>query len=332
MDKIRLHIGYSGPAKKIRFYIRNYDPEITGSDELDAGKFMFVQLNTSDLADEITLNLSEFSVADWWIDRYDVPRSRARPNFNNVVNIGIDFASPFPYGDHIIAVRKIHFLGEWITAEHWYLSIIALWITAFIIFASVRWYQFYGHALKNSRRIAELASYNEQLQTKKEEYKYLSKIDALTGALNRFGFTQAVENVLDKRQPGEPVSLILFSIDHFKRVKDNMGLNETDAFLQKVASLIADNSRTNHVISRWEGEEFILLCPDTVGSSGYILADQIRKSMVAAAFSHRGASSITISAGVAEIDPNESFASAFKKIDDALFKARSLGGNCIIMG
>lgn len=331
-NAVKLWIGYRGPAKKIRVYLRNYDPEINAVNDLDAGKFISVQLNTADLDKQVVLSLDEFSVADWWVDRYSVPRKLAQPSFENIVNIGIDFANPYPFGDHTVTVRNIEFTGEWILAERWYLAIIALWVIGFLVFASWRWYHFYRHSLKNTRRIAELASVNEQLLNKKEEYKYLSKTDPLTGALNRFGFTQVVENVLDNRKPEEPVALVLFSVDQFKRVKDILGLNETDQFLQQVAAVIADNTRDHHVLSRWEGEEFVLLCPDTLCSTAYIMAENVRKILSGMVVSETRNSSITISAGIAEISPDESFASAFKKIDDAIFKARTIGGNCTIMG
>jgi len=330
--QLKVWIAYKGPAKKLRLYLRNYTPGLGLANDIDNGKFISLLLNTNDLSKEITIDLTELSVADWWVDQYDVAREQAQPQFDNIVNIGIDFAHPYPFGDHIIAVKNIEFIGERISTENWYLAIIATWVTGFFVFALWRWSHHYRYALKNARRLSELASFNEQLESKKEEYKYLSKTDPLTGALNRFGFTQVVENLLDKRQASEPIALALFSVDQFKRVKDSFGLNQTDQFLQSVAAIIADNTRDNHVLCRWEGDEFIILCPGMVASSAYIMAEQIRKTIASAGLNLGRSATISVSSGVSEIEEDEGFGAAFKKIDDALYKAKSIGGNCTIMG
>lgn len=329
-SKINLWLSYEGPAKKIRFYLRNFDRETQYGEDIDAAKFNYVQINATDLVSEIEVDLNEFSVADWWVDRYDVPRNAAKPMFDNVVNIGLDFANP-PFGMHKMTVRKIEFVGDWVSAEQWYLLIISLWVGGVFVFALWRWSHHYKHALKISRRAAELAKYNEQLRSKTDEYAYLSKTDPLTGALNRFGFTRVAEDALNARHDGDPISLVLFSVDQFKRVKDNVGLKQSDQILQQVATDIADNSRENHVLCRWEGDEFILLCQDTLASSAYIMAENIRKS-VAAKPANESQRAITVCCTVAEIQANEGFADAFKKLDQALYKAKSIGGNCTIMG
>lgn len=329
-SKINLWLSYEGPAQKIRFYLRNFDQKTRYGEDIDAAKFNYVQINPTDLNSEIVVDLTEFSVADWWVDRYNVPRNAAKPMFDNVVNIGLDFASR-PFGMHKMTVRKIEFIGDWVSAEQWYLLIIGLWVGGVFVFALWRWSHHYKHALKISRRAADLAKYNEQLRSKTDEYAYLSKTDSLTGALNRLGFTKVVEDALNTRKQGEPISLVLFSVDQFKRVKDNAGLKQSDQILQRVAAEIADNSRDNHMLCRWEGDEFILLCQDTLASSAYIMAENIRKC-IAAKPAKESQRTITVCCTVAEIQVNEGFADAFKKLDQALYKAKSIGGNCTIMG
>jgi len=329
-DKIDIWLSYEGNARKIRLYLRNHDPKSSYGDSVDAAKFNTVKLFTNDLNRKITVDMTEFSVADWWLDRYNVPRKDARPEFFNVVNIGLDFDS-VPFGDHRVTVRKLEFRGEWISAESWYLLIISLWVGGVFFFALWRWSHHYKHAARISRRAAELVTYNEQLRSKTDEYAYLSKTDPLTGALNRFGFTKVVEECIANRKEGEPIAMVLFSVDQFKRVKDNAGLKQSDKILQHVATCIAENSRENYPLCRWEGDEFILLCPDTLSSTAYIMAENIRKSI--AADQHKQAQrTVTMCCTVAEMLDGEGFADIFKKLDQALYKAKSIGGNCTIMG
>ncbi|SMF20191.1 diguanylate cyclase (GGDEF) domain-containing protein [Alteromonadaceae bacterium Bs31] len=327
-NQVNLWVTYKGPAKKIRFFIRNYDNNFAPNDE---GKFMSVQLNISDLTKQITLNKSELSVADWWVDDHEVPRHLGHPAFDNVVNIGLDFAHPLPFGSHNVAVNKIEFVAELISKEKWYLGIISIWVGGLFVFALTRWAQLTRRSQKAARRLAELTKANDELRISKEQYQQLSKTDPITGTLNRYGFTLAIEKVLQKRTPDLAVSLVIFSVDGYSRAKDRLGIKETDDFLKKISKLIDENIRDYHILGRWEGDEFVLLCPDTLASSAYLMAENIRRALNETGTLASPTNKLSISVGVAEVEQGYNSAEAFKKADEALYKAKSIGGNCTIL-
>jgi diguanylate cyclase (GGDEF) domain len=331
-DSLNLHITYTGPAKKIRLYLRDYDA--TMADKLDGydGKFMSVQLNTSDLNRPINIELNEFTVADWWIDHYELTREQSRPEFANIVNIGLDFANPYPFGDHEIRIINVELVGKRISAEQWYLGIITLWLVGAFAVALMRWLALYRAGQENLNRIDELNELNRKLKTRSAELENLSKSDPLTGTLNRLGFTAEIDRFLNSTASTKTASLALFSIDQFKNAKEHLGLANTDDFLQNITDVIQSHARADHVLARWDSDEFVMLCPDTDTASAFVMVENIRKILSAWIQEKSKRSSVTICASICELGVEGGFITAFQDLDTAIAKAKSIGGNCTIMG
>lgn len=146
--------------------------------------------------------------------------------------------------------------------------------------------------------------------------------DPLTGILNRRGF----EKMAATYDKNTFISLISIDIDHFKRVNDTFGHEAGDAVLVTFTVLLKNLCRSHDVISRFGGEEFIILLPDTSLKETRLIAECIREKVEATEFPFAGR--ITISAGIA--GDNEINA-LLKHADEALYKAKKEGRNKIVL-
>lgn len=157
----------------------------------------------------------------------------------------------------------------------------------------------------------------------------LAQNDPLTGLLNRRGFLEVARlswSYAERMQ--RPISIIMLDIDHFKQVNDVYGHRVGDLALKQVAHTLTDCCRYGDLLSRWGGEEFVMLLPETRRSEANLLADRIRQ-VIASQSIHLGKSTlaITMSLGVAERTDNIDIDELIKRADDQLIKAKSLGRN-----
>lgn len=193
------------------------------------------------------------------------------------------------------------------------------------------------NALKDAR-ILELqnVSLRRQIESQKarhDELEYLATTDPLTGLMNRRHFgTLANFQFEDAHKLGQPLSLIMFDIDHFKTVNDQFGHKVGDDVLVKVASAINYSIRVGDLACRYGGEEFILLIPGQDLESTLMVADRVRKAIEALSMAVGDeAINITISAGVATLSPeDEHLDQLIERADRRMLKAKTLGRNTIL--
>lgn len=153
--------------------------------------------------------------------------------------------------------------------------------------------------------------------------------DAMTGLLNRqafeFIFAQARSEVQRKQQA---LSMILIDIDLFKLINDNHGHLAGDDVIRGVAAMIREAVRGNDVISRWGGEEFLLLLQDCPLKQALALAEKLRQTIAGHSFCFDGAQvSVSVSMGAAEYAAEETLTSIFARADAALYRAKTSGRN-----
>lgn len=143
-------------------------------------------------------------------------------------------------------------------------------------------------------RLADLESTREWLEV-------LSRMDDLTGIINRRHFIElAMHSLSLGRRHGYPVALLLLDIDFFKRVNDLYGHQAGDQILIQVARLIQDTARTTDTVARFGGEEFVILSPHTSLAQATELAERIRSAFEATPLRFEGHSiRLTASIGVA---------------------------------
>ncbi|HBT18606.1 MAG TPA: hypothetical protein DEA52_00965, partial [Clostridiaceae bacterium] len=151
-------------------------------------------------------------------------------------------------------------------------------------------------------------------------------VDHLTGLKNRYYLDHFVKKKLDALDTeGKTASMIILDIDHFKKVNDEYGHDVGDRVLATVSTILSGAFRKSDVVARLGGEEFIVLLYDTPLDTAKILAERARYLIAKEQFDIEVP--VTISLGVAEKESTESFNDLYKRADDALYQAKSLGRN-----
>ncbi len=165
-----------------------------------------------------------------------------------------------------------------------------------------------------------------QRKRAEQEIHILATTDSLTGIANRREFSGILENEMSRaRRYGTPLSLLMYDLDHFKRVNDTFGHNAGDAVLQTVTGLVKQNIRTVDVPARWGGEEFMVLMPQSDMAAARSAAEKLRQVIAQYRFDKAG--TITVSFGVTEFVPQDDSNSLLKRVDDALYLAKERGRN-----
>ena len=187
------------------------------------------------------------------------------------------------------------------------------------------------HELQLRQAHDDLDRANQALLHANAELNRLAETDALTGLWNRRHFELAVKvAVAQAKRQGTPLSLLMFDIDFFKKVNDNFGHEVGDQVLVGLTELIRTNLRGADVLSRWGGEEFVILLSDCSSYAAMRLAEKLRA--VVARHRFPGVSRITISIGVTEIRPEDNQHDWFSRVDKALYEAKSGGRNQVRLG
>lgn len=154
--------------------------------------------------------------------------------------------------------------------------------------------------------------------------------DGLTQAHNKRYLLEHMDSELARSiRHNRPLALILFDIDHFKRVNDSYGHLAGDYVLREVSNLVRARIRKNEVFGRYGGEEFAVLMPETDLHGGYTLAEEVRTLIASHPFTFDNTRiPITISLGVAQWTPTVRSTEEFIRIADArLYQAKHEGRN-----
>lgn len=178
-------------------------------------------------------------------------------------------------------------------------------------------------------KIKDMESESCDLKSKLKIANTQALRDTLTGLPNRNAYSERLETELARwKRYNSPLSLIIWDIDHFKNINDTYGHKAGDKVLLLIAKQLSDHSRATDFISRFGGEEFTMLLPNTDSRSALILANQLRQTIEKTGFNARGMSvAITISCGITEFVLNDTDETAFERADKALYQAKEQGRN-----
>jgi diguanylate cyclase len=200
-----------------------------------------------------------------------------------------------------------------------------------------------GHLLQETRRMQDTNRKLEQkleasrddiasLQRDLDEVRRESMLDPLTKIFNRKYFDEGLLNAIaNATDQGEPLSLLLVDIDHFKRFNDNYGHQTGDQVLRLVAMTLKSNIKGKDIVARYGGEEFVAVLPSTDLDGAVIVADNIRKAIQAKELLKRSTNEklgrITASFGVAIYRKGEGPSTFIERADRCLYAAKHAGRN-----
>lgn len=165
-----------------------------------------------------------------------------------------------------------------------------------------------------------------RLEQEKTNLIRLSTTDHLTGIFNRAYITQALSSELERsRRYNTPTSLIMFDIDHFKKINDTYGHPSGDEVLKGLAAIVSDNLRSTDIFGRWGGEEFMILAPQTDIEHAGRLSEKLRAAIEMLPFNTVGP--VTCSFGVTVYRKDDTFDSIAGRVDAALYESKAQGRN-----
>lgn len=191
----------------------------------------------------------------------------------------------------------------------------------------------YRHARRLASRLrvarAEADAANRRLEECTKALETIARTDSLTGLANRHRLSEALhEEMLRLRRYGTEVSVILLDIDHFRRINDLHGHQAGDRVLVHLANILASLSRATDMVSRWGGEEFLVLCPHTPLVGARRLADALRAAVEDS--SDGFATPYTASFGVAAVIAEDTEDSLLARVAGALQEAKADDRNCVV--
>jgi diguanylate cyclase (GGDEF)-like protein len=170
-----------------------------------------------------------------------------------------------------------------------------------------------------------------RLQELARDLGYKATTDPLTGLPNRLKFDQALASEMTRAERYKsPLSLVLFDVDHFKQVNDSHGHQIGDKVLTQLSRFVPNLIRSNDLLARWGGEEFVILLPGCEGSMAFQAAEKLRSAIAQVVFEKVG--SVTCSFGVGQYVPGEPVTAFLARADDALYRAKVSGRNQVVLG
>ncbi|HEX2939386.1 MAG TPA: GGDEF domain-containing protein, partial [Ruminiclostridium sp.] len=159
--------------------------------------------------------------------------------------------------------------------------------------------------------------------------KKLINVDTLTGAYNRAKFNEDIKKlILKSKTAGRVFSIAIFDIDNFKRINDTFGHLVGDKILTGIVDIASKLKRPSDILSRWGGEEFVLLLPSTNLDDALKITEKLRTAIACYDFGIKGR--VTCSFGLTEFRNNDTHTTIFRRADKLLYDAKASGKNIVI--
>jgi diguanylate cyclase len=173
------------------------------------------------------------------------------------------------------------------------------------------------------------------LQQSLEAIRAESLTDPLTGLGNRKYFDRSIDAAVQSAlADGEPLSLLMFDIDHFKSFNDSYGHLTGDQVLRLVGMSLRQTIKGQDITARYGGEEFAVVLPNTALRQALTVADHIRRAVMAKELKKKSTGEIlgrvTISVGVSMLKPDDDTDSLIERADACLYAAKRNGRNRVV--
>ena len=326
-QEVTIHYDYqSEQDDTLRVQIRNFNPEFSTADNFLSRKYNEYEFRPSEFGNRITIDLDKFYVPSWWITELRLPSRLAEPNFDNVTQIEIQTGTKDRVGQKTIQIKEIVFTGRTIDAETYYLGIIIVWLVSLTILGLIRFAQIVRDLRSERRHLQTLTQENEALELKKADLEKRVHVDTLTAVYNRAGIEQAFTIIHHNwNEKARKYGIIVLDLDHFKIVNDDYGHQVGDAVLEKLGSILKSCVRSEDLVGRWGGEEFIVLANVAEFEQLRVLAEKIRLAVESADWPE--SLKITASLGIAIVNTSDTIESLFTRADSHLYKAKNHGRN-----
>jgi len=182
--------------------------------------------------------------------------------------------------------------------------------------------------------VTGVAVNKRQLESANTKLQELALRDGLTGLLNRRYWESCLEREFARHQRYDnPVSLVIFDIDHFKRVNDTYGHQTGDEVIRETARITSQLVRETDFAGRYGGEEFVVLLPGTTLDGAAQFAERLRSTIERQQLDYQGSPlTFTVSLGVATLaDDMAGYKALLERADKALYQSKEGGRNQVTL-
>lgn len=177
--------------------------------------------------------------------------------------------------------------------------------------------------------VTDITKYIEMM----DELSYIASRDVLTGVYNRRYFNElSLKELENARTKRKSITMIILDVDHFKNVNDRYGHQAGDMVLKNIADVCQHSIRTNDILGRYGGEEFVIFLPNTTYVEAQVISNRILNNIESLEIIfNENIIKVTVSIGFVSIQElnNENMDFLLSKADKALYAAKSDGRNCI---
>ncbi|WP_185232192.1 GGDEF domain-containing protein [Teredinibacter franksiae] len=319
-NSLNIAANISGETETVRIYLRNFNGAYATLEDANSSTYLSLPLSLEEFlpVDLVEIGMNEFAIAEWWLSQRNIPRKYRTPEFDNVMALGFDF-SPYASPGHTLEmdIQRLYMSGPLIYRDSWYLGILLILlacISAIIV-----------------SRVVVVIRERELLVSEYQRVERQSLSDHLTSALNRHGLESEIQRLKNTSDLND-VLLVVLDIDHFKSVNDTFGHDAGDEVLQQFARRVKSCIRENDVFARWGGEEFVVLAPLVSESLAFNFVEKLRLFIAKENFLGNKKIQITSSFGYTYWGSVEAFDTAFKRADEALYRAKKGGRNICVAG
>ncbi|MFA7386805.1 MAG: GGDEF domain-containing protein [Thiohalobacteraceae bacterium] len=184
-----------------------------------------------------------------------------------------------------------------------------------------------------SERLRAMEAESAQLHERILQEHRQALTDSLTGIPNRLAYQErAAQEYARWKRFATPLALIVWDVDHFKKINDRYGHKAGDKVLKVIAGVLTDNIRETDFLARYGGEEFTLLMTGAALPAIREVAEKLRSAVDHCGFHYRGESvHVTVSCGIAEFRDGDAIEAVFERADRALYRAKHAGRNCCVV-
>ncbi len=179
-------------------------------------------------------------------------------------------------------------------------------------------------------RLREMEQESDDIRFRMVEAHHLALQDALTELPNRLAYDERVSQEFARwKRFGEPLSMLVWDVDDFKKINDRYGHQAGDSALRIIAKTLQKRLRETDFIARYGGEEFVTLLCGTDQDKALSVAEEMREAVGASGF-HSGtkAVQVSISCGISCFEEGDTVEAVFDRADKALYAAKGKGKNC----
>ncbi|NVK54404.1 MAG: GGDEF domain-containing protein [Alteromonadaceae bacterium] len=319
-DSLIIDASYEGNAQGIEVIARSVFKASQG-DATVTDKTMTAFVDTTKLNGTMEIKLKDFRVPDWWISSNRIAPEDTHPYWNELIALGFNSSPPFAIGPSRLTLNNISISGVYFSKEQLYLGLLVFWAAVLSGQGAWQYLALRRRVLADEAKLSELAAISEQ-------YRVQAETDGLTGLSNREGLAQTLSTI-ERMGDLDNFALLILDIDLFKQVNDSYGHDIGDQVLEEMGRLIKQNCRQTDLVSRWGGEEFVVLFRCQKAKDTKLLAEKIRLEIARSRFSEKNIQ-LTATIGATKLSQHESFTEAFKRADKALYKGKRHGRNRLV--